>query len=228
MLSLTPTPNNDIVIKVHYPELAANVLPGQYVHFSRQEITQNMIGYVLGTEAATNSVSLYVNADILSAPLSIDDLLWVSQAKGSALPLPEFSHRALLVADKWGLPSILFLSQLIAISKLQNKVVVLLSAEQEFPFKPQPSRYLLPGMPAGVIAACPLLEDRKIPSRLICDAYLPGCYEGSAIEFLSEYSTDNTGCDDLTIHCAGNGQFVTSVNQWASARDILHYSISLP
>lgn len=52
------------------------------------------------------------------------------------------------------------------------------------PFKPRPSRFLLPGMPAGVMAAIPLLEDWGIPSRLCSLEERPGCFQGDLDAFL--------------------------------------------
>ncbi|MGD9889209.1 MAG: hypothetical protein AB7S56_08100 [Halothiobacillaceae bacterium] len=52
------------------------------------------------------------------------------------------------------------------------------------PFRPRPSRFLLPDMPHGVIAAIPLLEDWGIPSRLCSTETRAGCFEGSLDELL--------------------------------------------
>ena len=53
------------------------------------------------------------------------------------------------------------------------------------PFRPQPSRFLLEGMPDGVIAAIPLLEDWGIPSRLCHNQEQVGCFEGSLDELVA-------------------------------------------
>jgi len=52
-------------------------------------------------------------------------------------------------------------------------------------FRPQPSRFLVEGMPDGVIAAIPLLEDWGIPSRLCHSQGQVGCFEGSLDEFIA-------------------------------------------
>ena len=43
------------------------------------------------------------------------------------------------------------------------------------PFRPQPSRYLTPMLPAHVTAALPLLDDWQIVSRIAHPDGLPGC-----------------------------------------------------
>lgn len=56
---------------------------------------------------------------------------------------------------------------------------------EALPFRPRPSRFLLDDMPAGVIAAIPLLEDWGIPSRLCQPEGLAGCFEGSLDELVA-------------------------------------------
>ena len=46
------------------------------------------------------------------------------------------------------------------------------------PFRPQPSRYLTPMLPAHVTAALPLLDDWQIVSRIVHPDGLPGCFDG--------------------------------------------------
>ncbi|MDD2894093.1 MAG: hypothetical protein PHF20_09220 [Halothiobacillaceae bacterium] len=60
------------------------------------------------------------------------------------------------------------------------------SIHESAPFRPRPSRFLLDGMPAGVIAAIPLLEDWGIPSRLCTHDGLAGCFEGSLDELIAQ------------------------------------------
>ncbi len=85
--------------------------------------------------------------------------------------------RSLLLGGGVGMPPMLFLAE-----HLQQtggfKPLVLLGSEAPFPFQPQPSQTMLPGIPEGVIAGMPLLEGRGIPSRLASLQNYPGCYEG--------------------------------------------------
>jgi dihydroorotate dehydrogenase electron transfer subunit len=64
--------------------------------------------------------------------------------------------------------------------------LVLLGSEVPFPFTRQPSKIMVPGIPEGVIAGMPLLEDWSIPSRLASLQGYAGCYEG--------YITDLARC----------------------------------
>ena len=46
------------------------------------------------------------------------------------------------------------------------KPLVLMGSEIPFPFRARPSTILVPGMPEGVIACMPLLDEWGVPSRL--------------------------------------------------------------
>jgi dihydroorotate dehydrogenase electron transfer subunit len=65
--------------------------------------------------------------------------------------------------------------------------LVLLGSEIPFPFTARPSRILLSGIPAGVIACAPLLEDWGIPSRLASLQGYPGCFAGTVTELAREW-----------------------------------------
>jgi len=63
--------------------------------------------------------------------------------------------------------------------------LALYQLDASVPFRPRPSRFLLDGMPDGVIAAIPLLEDWGIPSRLCHNQGHAGCFEGSLSELVA-------------------------------------------
>ncbi|WP_129642172.1 hypothetical protein [Peristeroidobacter agariperforans] len=66
-------------------------------------------------------------------------------------------------------------------------LLVLLGSASTFSFKPRPSTILVPGMPAGVIAAVPVLEEFGIASRLSSEIGLPGCYDGPVLELAQQW-----------------------------------------
>ena len=57
--------------------------------------------------------------------------------------------------------------------------LVLLGSDMPFPFRPRPSVIVVPGIPTGVIACMPLLEEWGIANRLASTLDLPGCFEGT-------------------------------------------------
>ena len=67
------------------------------------------------------------------------------------------------------------------------KPLVLMGSEIPFPFKARPSTILVPGIPAGSIAAMPLLDGWGVPSRLASKAGFPGCYDGFVTQLADEW-----------------------------------------
>jgi dihydroorotate dehydrogenase electron transfer subunit len=88
---------------------------------------------------------------------------------------------ALLLGGGVGIPPMVFLAEHMK-TVGGFKPLVLMGSEIPFPFSMQPSKYLLPRMPQGVIAAMPLMEDWGIPSRLASLQDYPGCYRGYITE----------------------------------------------
>ena len=91
-------------------------------------------------------------------------------------PSPERS-RPLLIGGGVGMPPMIFLAESLR-EDGDRQPMVILGSEVPFPFKPAPSKLLIPGLPDGVIAAMPLLDDWGIPSRLASLQGYAGCFEG--------------------------------------------------
>jgi len=86
-------------------------------------------------------------------------------------PLP------LLLGGGVGIPPMVFLASALR-SNAAYQPLVIMGSEVPFPFKTRPSEIMVPGMPEGVIATMPLLEDWGVPCRLTSGAGFPGCHEG--------------------------------------------------
>lgn len=103
------------------------------------------------------------------------DLPASTQAALEGRPLPAPEGDLLLLAQGLGLaPLIQFCEAL----RHWRRVLALYEAPVPMPFRPRPSRFMVEGMPAGVIAAIPLLEDWGVPSRLASPDGLAGCHDG--------------------------------------------------
>ena len=95
--------------------------------------------------------------------------------------------RRLLIGEGAGIGPTLFLAeQMRAKDGLAAtgpwKPLVLLGSDTPFPFRPRPSVIVVPGIPTGVIACMPLLEEWGVASRLASTADLPGCFEGTVTD----------------------------------------------
>ena len=90
-------------------------------------------------------------------------------------PAPD-KKRPLLLGGGVGIPPMIFLADQLRRSDVEP--LVLIGSEVPFPFTSRPSQIIVPGIPDGVIAAMPLLEDWHIASRLCSLQGYPGCFEG--------------------------------------------------
>ena len=81
----------------------------------------------------------------------------------------------LLVGGGVGIPPMVFLAEwMVSQPGAPWKPLVLMGSEIPFPFKTRPSTILVPGIPAGAIAAMPLLDGWSVPSRPSVDSLQNG------------------------------------------------------
>ncbi len=175
-------PGKQYVLRVHAPKCAAHATPGSFAHVQcgpglpmrrplsimRAHATAGWIEFLYkdvgsGThELSTRTVGETIN---LIGPIGI-----------GFTPNPA-RPRTLLLGGGVGIPPMVFLADHLR-KDAGWQPVVMMGSEVPFPFNAEPSRILLPGMPDGIIAAMPLLEDWGIPSRLASLQDFPGCYTG--------------------------------------------------
>src|ERR1700730_14878217 len=85
------------------------------------------------------------------------------------------------------------------------KPLVLLGSDTPFPFRPRPSVIVVPGIPTGVIACMPLLEEWGIASRLASTADLPGCFDGTVTDLADAWlsSLSPTDISEVEVFACG-------------------------
>jgi dihydroorotate dehydrogenase electron transfer subunit len=122
----------------------------------------------------------------LLARRQVGETLSVIGPIGVTFKLSDFRPRPLLIGGGVGIPPMIFLAEHIRTGMGSAAPFVIMGSEAPFPFTAQPSRIMVPGLPEGVIAAMPLLEDWGIASRLASLQGYQGCHEG--------YVTDLARC----------------------------------
>jgi dihydroorotate dehydrogenase electron transfer subunit len=114
--------------------------------------------------------------------------------------------RALLVGGGVGIPPMVFLAErLREDAAAQWKPLVLMGSEIPFPFRARPSTILVPGMPEGVIACMPLLDEWGIPSRLTSLAGYAGCHDGYVTDLAAVWlgSLDRAALGEVEMFACG-------------------------
>jgi len=112
--------------------------------------------------------------------------------------------RPLLIAEDEGLAAAIFWASQLR-REPSRQPLVLYATRRPFPSTPTPSRILVPGLPGGVIATIPLLDDWGIAARLASAVGQPGCFDGTLTELAGQWlvTLDASQRDELAIYYCG-------------------------
>lgn len=170
------------ILRVQAPQCAANAQPGSFAHITcGPELPMRRPLSIMRVDAQAGWVEFLYKAvgqgTRLLASRKAGERISVMGPIGKPFAPHRERPRTLLMGGGVGIPPMIFLAEHLKADK-HWQPLVLMGSEVPFPFKTQPSRILVPGLPDGVIAAMPLLEDWNVPSRLASLQGYPGCHEG--------------------------------------------------
>lgn len=161
-------------------------------------------------------------------PLAADDALSLRGPGGRPLTLHRSRTRPLLIGEGAGIGAALFIAERVrelatppprssaphaapltepelAPPAPWRPLVLLGSTGLPFPFRPRPSVIVVPGIPTGVIACMPLLEEWGIASRLASTLDLPGCFEGPVIALADSWLGSLSPAELAEVEIFANG-----------------------
>ena len=129
---------------------------------------------------------------------------------------PRYS-RPLLIGGGVGIPPMGFLADTLRHDSAFQPFVIM-GSEVPFPFNSKPSTIMLPGMPQGVIACMPLLEDWGIASRLTSTQGYAGCFDGYVTDLARLYldALDEEQRQQVAIFSCGPHPMLAAVAKLAS------------
>ena len=194
ILAHTAHPGDQYVLRIHAPRIAARAQPGSFAHLRcadmlpmRRPLSIMRVGV---TEGWVDFLYKIVGEGTrLLAMRKVGEILSVLGPIGVPFaPHPE-RPRALLLGGGVGIPPMVFLAEHLRAAKTY-KPFVIMGSEVPFPFTTRPSHILVPGMPPGVIAAMPLMEDWGIPSRLASKQNYAGCFDGYVTDVACAWLTE--------------------------------------
>jgi dihydroorotate dehydrogenase electron transfer subunit len=141
---------------------------------------------------------------------------------GQPFELHPERKRPLLIGGGVGMPPMIFLADAMRQAKETYSPLVILGSEVPFPFKTQPSEFLVPGIPDEVIATMPLLEEWNIATRLTSTQGYAGCYNGYVTDlarlWLDALSEDQR--NEVEIFSCGPHPMLEAVAQLAKDYDL--------
>lgn len=176
-------PASQYLLRLETPQCAKTVQPGNFIHLScgHEKFRLKRPFSVLRSNSEQGWIEvLYKVVGSGTQDLShikINDSLHCMGPIGNAFNLSAGTKRPLLLGGGVGIPPILFYAEQL---KKKNKLtpMVIMGSEIPFPFKVQPSKLVIDGLPNDVIASMTLLEDLDIPSRLTSKQNYSGCFDG--------------------------------------------------
>ena len=202
---------DQFVLTLKAPKCARAAAPGSFVHLSCDE-QMPMRRPLSIMRAHPGRGSIEVLYKIVGPGLTALATRRVGESINALGPIGNgfVPHRerprALLVGGGVGIPPMVFLAERLREDAATAwKPLVLMGSEIPFPFRARPSTILVPGMPEGVIACMPLLDEWGVPSRLTSLAGYAGCHEGYVTDLAAVWlgSLDRAALGEVELFACG-------------------------
>ncbi len=202
---------DQFVLTLKAPKCARAAQPGSFVHLSCDEqVPMRRPLSIMRAHADRGSIEVLYKIvgpglGALAARRVGESINALGPIGNGFVPHRE-RPRTLLVGGGVGIPPMVFLAErLREDTTAQWKPLVLMGSEIPFPFRARPSTILVSGMPEGVIACMPLLDEWGIPSRLTSLAGYAGCHEGYVTELAATWlaSLDRATLGEVEMFACG-------------------------
>ena len=175
-------PGAQYVLRVHAPQIAAQALPGSFAHIRCADLLSMRRPLSIMRVSVKDGWVEFLYKVVgegtrLLAQRKVGETLSVMGPIGVPFTPHAARPRAVLIGGGVGIPPMVFLAEHLRATKSYTPFVIM-GSEVPFPFTTRPSQIMVSGMPHGVIAAMPLMEDWGIPSRLASKQGYAGCFDG--------------------------------------------------
>lgn len=177
-------PGQQFVMRLTAPETAARATAGSFVHVAVDpSVPMRRPLSIMRVDRAQGWIEILykIHGEGLRhlASRRAGDAVNLLGPIGRGFTLHAERPRALLIGGGVGIPPMVFLAdELRARADEGFRALAILGSELPFPFRARPSTILVPGLPDGVIACMPLLDEWGVPSRLTTLSGFAGCHDG--------------------------------------------------
>jgi dihydroorotate dehydrogenase electron transfer subunit len=211
VISQTEYPADQFVLRVSAPAIAGRARPGSFAHITCDPaVPMRRPLSIMRADAEAGWIEFlykFVGEGLRHlATRREGDTVSVIGPIGQPFELHPERPRPLLIGGGVGIPPMVFVSDRMRTDdRAQWNPLVLMGSEVPFPFTAKPSQILAPGVPDGVIACMPLLEDWGIPSRLASWQDYAGCYHGFITDLAREWlrTLDDAALAEVEILACG-------------------------
>jgi dihydroorotate dehydrogenase electron transfer subunit len=211
------------VLRIEAPKLAARAAAGSFAHIQCDPglAMRRPLSVMRADPTAGWAEFLYKivgKGTALLAQKKVGDSLSVMGPVGQGFAAHSSRPRALLLGGGVGIPPMVFLADQLRRSGAHLPFVVM-GSEVPFPFTTRPSQIMVPGMPDGVIACMPLMEDWGIASRLTSLQGYAGCHDGYVTDLARAWldALDTMQRAEVAIYACGPTPMLKAVADVATS-----------
>jgi dihydroorotate dehydrogenase electron transfer subunit len=228
ILSQEAFAGDQFVLRLSAPRTAARATPGSFAHLSCDaELPMRRPLSIMRANAEQGWIDVLYKIvgpglRLLSQKRAGDRISVLGPIGKGFVPDPR-KPRTLLVGGGVGIPPMVFLAEhLLDRKDAPWSPLVLMGSEIPFPFRLKPSTLLVPGIPAGVIAGMPLLDEWGVASRLASFGDFPGCYHGYVTDLAAEWlaTLDQERLGEVGMFACGPTPMLRAAAQVAARFDI--------
>ena len=219
------------IMRVQAPKIAAKAQPGSFAHLTVHPLRpmRRPISIMRVNKEQGWVDFLYKKlgeGTALLAENKVGESINVMGPIGKAFEIKETRKRPLLIGGGVGMPPMVFIAehcyQLNHKQKISYEPFVILGSEVPFPFTTKPSEIMVAGMPDGVIASMPLLDEWNIPSRLASLQGYAGTYDGYVTDLARHWlkSLNKEQLSEVEIYSCGPHPMLEAVAKLAKEFDL--------
>lgn len=224
VLSQQAFPGDQFVIRLEAKKCASRAEPGSFAHLQvDDDIPMRRPLSIMRVDREAGWIEiLYKIVGPGLAALSrrrAGDRLSVLGPIGKPFELHSARKKPLLIGGGVGIPPMVFLAECMP---QDWQPLVLMGSEIPFPFATRPSTILVPGIPEGVIATMPSLDEKGIAARLASRSGFPGCFAGFVTELASAWLSTLTpaGLAEVEIFACGPTPMLEAATRVAKRFDL--------
>ena len=224
------------IMRVQAPKIAEKAQPGSFAHLTVHPLRpmRRPISIMRVNKEQGWVDFLYKKlgeGTALLAQNKVGETINIMGPIGKAFDIKPERKRPLLIGGGVGMPPMIFIAehcyqlnreQLNTQEQTGYVPFVILGSEVPFPFTTKPSEIMVPGMPEGVIASMPLLDEWNIPSRLASLQGYAGTYEGYVTDLARHWlkSLTKEQLNEVEIYSCGPHPMLEAVAKLAKEFDL--------
>lgn len=209
------------ILRLHSPEIAAEAKPGSFVHLRCDEtLPMRRPMSIMRANADKGWIDILYKAHGLGTRMlarrRTGESLSVLGPIGVPFRLDHYRRTPLLIGGGVGIPPMVYLAEHMKNTAPACKPMLIAGSEIPFPFTAVPSRIMIDGMPDGVIATMPLMEDWGIACRLTSLQGYAGCFQGYVTDLARAWLKARKDLNDVEIFTCGPTPMLRAVAKLAA------------